>query len=149
MHKNKTKEIVYFQSHFSDENFNRRGLSIALYFWNKFPAKLGNEIYIKGALDHYDNFRLLCLVYTGKKSILTSFEKYDELFLDLTCFQESEDNEFSLQIIPKSKLFHDKKSIKILAENINEILHADERFFDVRWFNIDEVGKAEGTDNPS
>ena len=149
MQKNETKEIVYFQCEFPDEHSQWKGLPIALYLWKKFPASLGNEIYIKGIFDHYDDLRLLCIVFPGKRSLITSFAKYDELFLELTWYRESTENEFSLQIIPKSKWFYNKKSIKILAENINKILHSDDWFSGIKWFYIDEVGKTKGSENPT
>lgn len=139
MHKKKTKDIVYFQSSLPRDEPPYVALPVALFLWKKFPAALGNVVYIKGIFDFYDDLRLLCIVYPGKKSLITGYEKYYRLFLELNYYIESGNHEYSLKITPTSKWLYHKKSIKILAENINQILHSEDVFFNIQWFHLDEI----------
>lgn len=127
-----------FKSKFPQENFHHEGLPIALYLWNKLDRRSNEVLYIQGVFDFYDDLRLLCRVTKGTNPI-TSFVAMDTLYIDLICYGETRNNEFSLMVTPKSKWFKSNKSIKNLTEKIKEILNSDERFFDIRWEEVNKT----------
>jgi hypothetical protein len=89
---------------------------------------------------HWEDLRLVCWFH-------------GQLFrLDLTTYVEAQPLEFSLEIRPSGRLFlawFHRSQIRSIIERVDQILHSDPAFTEIRWHRSRDVAKrASGTEHP-
>ena len=89
---------------------------------------------------HWEDLRLVCRFH-------------GQLFwLDVTTYVEAQPLEFSLEFRPSGRSFlgwFHRSQIRSLIERVDQILHSDPAFTEIRWYRSRDVAKKEpGTEHP-
>jgi hypothetical protein len=131
------KDFVYFRSALPTGTYplEARPLAEAL------PHRLrASGIAVDQIQKYWEDLRLVCR-YHG------------QLFsLDVTTYVEAQPLEFSLEIRPSGRSFLAwlrRSQIRPLIEQVDQILHSDPAFIEIRWYRSKDVAKrASGTEHP-
>ena len=131
------KNFVYFRCALATGNYPDEAKPLAESLSKRLRA---SGIVVDAIQKNWEDLRMVCQ-FQGQT-----------LWLDVTTYVEVQPPEFSLEIKPagRSYLWWVWRSrVRSLIEQVDEILHSDPVFTEIRWYRPQDLGKeVSGTDHP-